>query len=78
MELSLNVPVAVNCLLAPIGIEEFAGAIAREMRVALVTVTDVVPVTEPEVALRVELPAATAVPNPSEDTAKIFGEVEVH
>jgi hypothetical protein len=58
--------------------EELRGAIASETRVALVTVTDVVPVMEPEVALRVELPPATATPKPVALTVSMLGEVEDH
>jgi hypothetical protein len=58
--------------------EELRGVIASETRVALVTVTDVVPVMEPEVALRVELPPATATPKPVALTVSMLGEVEDH
>lgn len=64
VELSLNVPVAVNCLLAPTGMLEFNGAMARETRVAGVTVTEDVPLIEPDMAVTVDVPAATATPNP--------------
>lgn len=53
---SLKVPVAVNCLLAPIGIVEFAGVTAMDTSVAEVTVSEAVPLTEPEVAVTVVVP----------------------
>ena len=64
VELSLNVPVAVNCLVAPAGILLFSGAMASETSVALVTVTDDVPEIAPDVAVTVVGPAATASPSP--------------
>jgi hypothetical protein len=48
--LSLNVPVAVNCCVVPLGIEELAGVTAMDTSVAGVTVSVVEPVTLPEVA----------------------------
>lgn len=41
--LSLNVATAVNCLIAPMGIVEFAGVTAIELIVAPVIVTEAVP-----------------------------------
>jgi len=64
--LSLKVPVAVNCLDAPTGMPEFAGVTARDTRVAAVTVTFALPVTEPEVALMLAVPTATPLANPEE------------
>src|SRR5579863_10550143 len=64
VELSLNVPVAVNCFVAPEGMLLFRGAMASETSVALVTVTDDVPDTAPAVAVTVLDPAATACPSP--------------
>src|SRR5579862_475626 len=64
VELSLNVPVAVNCFVAHAGILLFNGAMASETSVALVTVTDDVPDTAPAVAVTVLDPAATACPSP--------------
>ena len=64
VELSLKVPVAVNCLVASSGIEEFAGVIANETRVAVLTVTEVLAETVPEVTVMVELPGPAASPRP--------------
>ena len=65
-ELSLNVPVAVNCCLFPAATEGFAGVTAIDSNVAFVTVSVVDPTTLPLVALIVELPAFTAVARPPE------------
>lgn len=53
---SVNVPVAVNCCVVPSAIDGIAGAIANETSAASVTVTVVVPVTVPEVAVMVAVP----------------------
>jgi hypothetical protein len=45
---------------------EFAGVTARATRVAAVTVTFALPVTEPEVALMLAVPTATPLANPEE------------
>jgi hypothetical protein len=63
--LSLNVPVAVNCLLVPTAMVELAGVTASETRVAALAVRVAVPVTEPEVALMVVVPIPTAVVRPA-------------
>jgi len=42
---------ALNCFTAPAGMEELDGAIWRETRVALVTVTEAVAALLPEVAV---------------------------
>ena len=47
---SLNVPVAVNCCVVPLGIEGLAGVTAMDTSVAAVTVSVVEPVMLPEVA----------------------------
>src|SRR4029077_2758861 len=64
VELSLNVPVAVNCCVAPLLIDGFAGVTAMEVSVAGVTVSSVEPVMLPLVAEIVEVPTPTAVPKP--------------
>ncbi len=51
---------------------------ASETRVALVTVTEAVPVTVPELAVMEEVPAATAVATPLEFTVTTFWAVEDH
>src|SRR6202007_2571606 len=62
--LSLNVPVAVNCCVAPLVIEGFAGVTAIDTSVAGFTVSSVEPVMLPTVAETVELPAPTPVARP--------------
>ena len=47
---SLKVPVAVNCWVFPMVIEGFAGVTAMDASAAGVTVSVVLPETEPEVA----------------------------
>ena len=61
---SLNVPVAVNCCVAPSAIEGFAGVTAIDCSVAAVTVNRVEPVTLPSMAATVTVPFATEVANP--------------
>ena len=68
MLLSLKVPVAVNCLVVPTAMLEFAGVTAIETRVAALTLREAVPVTPPEAAVIVVLPIPTAVANPVEPT----------
>src|SRR6266478_3770962 len=63
--LSLNVPVAVNCLVAPIGMLELSGAIASETSVALAAVT-------------VEVPVFTAVASPVDAILSTFEADEDH
>jgi hypothetical protein len=76
--LSLKVPVAVNCLVAPMGMVELTGETESETRVAFVTVTAAVPLTPPEFAVRVTLPAATPDASPVEFTVSKFCAEEDH
>jgi hypothetical protein len=64
VELSENVPVAVNCSVALFAIEGFAGVTAIDTSVAAVTVSSVVPLTAPEVASMLLIPVPTPVANP--------------
>jgi len=61
---SENVPVAVNCWVAPTGMVERAGVKDSEDRVAAVTVRIVVPAIVPEVAVMVVVPATMVVTRP--------------
>jgi len=72
---SLNVPVAVNCFVVSGAIVEFAGATAMETRLAPVTVSEAVPLTEPEVAVIVAVPVLTPMANPLEFTVAEFDEL---
>jgi hypothetical protein len=64
VELSEKVPVAVNCSVLPFAIEGFAGVTAIDTRVAEVTVSRVDPLTLPDVAMIMLVPAAFAVAIP--------------
>jgi hypothetical protein len=64
VELSENVPVAVNCSVLPFAIEGFAGVTPIETSVGEVTDSKVDPLTLPEVAMIVLDPAAFAVAIP--------------
>jgi hypothetical protein len=61
---SLNVPVAVNCVVAAMAIDELLEVTAIDSRVG-VTVSGIVPLTVPEVAVIVVLPTATPVARPT-------------
>ena len=65
VELSLNVPVAVNCCVLPLAIEGFAGVTAIDCRAAPVTVSTVDPVMPFCVAEIVLVPVATPVARPA-------------
>jgi hypothetical protein len=62
---SLNVPVAVNACIVPSAIDGVAGVIAIETRAAVVTVSVVVPLTEPEVAVIAAVPCPTLLAKPA-------------
>ena len=64
VELSEKVPVAVNCSVALIAIEGFAGVTAIDTSVGAVTVSIVEPLIAPEAALIVLIPVPTAFANP--------------
>jgi len=63
----------VNCCVTPLAIVGFAGFTAIETRVAPVTVSTVEPTTDPEVALIVLVPAATAVASPPAPIVAVAG-----
>ena len=62
--LSLKVPVAVNCFVVSMAMVELAGVTSKETKVAAVTVSDAVPLIEPEVAVIVVVPVPTLVAKP--------------
>jgi hypothetical protein len=72
---SLNVPVAVNCFVVSGAIVEFVGVTAMETRLAPVTVTEAVPLTEPEVAVIVAVPGLPPMANPLELIVAEFDEL---
>jgi hypothetical protein len=61
---SVNVPVAVNCCVAPRAIVVAGGLIAIDTSAAAVTVRTVEPLIEPEVAVIVAVPCPTLVASP--------------
>ena len=56
---SLNVPVAVNCFVVPTAMLELMGVTAMDTNVAPDTVSDAVPLTDPDVAVMVAVPVPT-------------------
>lgn len=65
MVVSLKVPVAVNCFVVPMAMLGLAGVTAIETRLAPVTVSEVVPLTEPEAAVIVAVPGPVLVARPA-------------
>jgi hypothetical protein len=63
--LSLYVPVAVNCCVAPVAIDGLPGVTAIDCKVAAVTVSTVDPLTAPSVALIVLVPTPAPVAKPA-------------
>lgn len=63
---SLNVPVAANCLVVPTAMLELAGVTLIDTSVAAVTMSDAVPLTDPDVAVIVVVPALTPAASPLE------------
>src|SRR5580704_14229335 len=64
VEPSLNVPVAVNCCVAPLVIDGFAGVTAIDCSVAAVTVSKVEPLMDDDVAVMIEVPTPAPVASP--------------
>jgi hypothetical protein len=75
---SLKVPVAANCFVVPTAMLEFAGVTAIDTNVALLTLSEAVPVTEPEIALIVADPVPTDVARPEALTVAVPGTEDVH
>jgi len=76
--LSLKVPVAVNCFVVPTAMLEFAGVTAIDTNVALFTLSEAVPVIEPEIALIVADPVPTEVARPEALTVAVPETDDVH
>jgi len=76
--LSLKVPVAVNCFVVPIAIPELLGVTAMETRVAAVTVSEAVPLTDPEDAVMVTVPEPVLVARPAALMEATFRSDEDH
>jgi hypothetical protein len=64
VELSEKVPVAMNCFVALLAIDGFAGVTVIDTSVGAVTVSSVVPSTAPEAASTLLVPVANPVANP--------------
>jgi len=69
---SLYVPVAVNCCVVPKAIDGEAGVMAMDTNVAVVIVSVVDPVTDPELALIVVVPCDIPVANPTVPAALLI------
>ena len=74
---SLKVPIAVNCFVVPTAMLDPAGVTASETSVALVTVNDAVPLTDPQAAVMVAVPVPVLVAKPVESMLAAV-EDEVH
>ena len=75
---SVKVPVAVNCCVVPSGIVAVGGLIAIDTSAAAVTVSTVVPLTVPDVALTVAVPVPTLCPSPPLLIVAVVGVSDVH
>ena len=75
---SLNVPVAANCLVVPTAMLELAGVTAIDTSVAAVTVSEAVPLTDPDVAVIVVVPPVTPAASPLELMLATELVVELH
>ena len=64
LEPSVKAPVAVNCCVFPAATEGAGGVTAIETKAAAVTVSVVEPLTEPEVAMMVDVPVAFVFTSP--------------
>ena len=76
--LSLNDPVAVNCLVVPVAIVALAGVTTSDTRLAPVTVRDADPPTDPDATVMVAVPVPRLVANPFESTVATALEPEDH
>lgn len=73
---SLKVAVAVNCCVAPAATDGLMGVTVIEETTALVTVTRVPPLIEPETAETVALPVADVLTKPLLSTVAMVGSEE--
>ncbi len=78
VEASLNVPVAENCFVVPTAMLGVAGVTLRDTNVAAETVSDALPLTEPEVAVIVAVPPPTPLTRPVELTVATEVAEELH
>jgi hypothetical protein len=77
VELSVYVPVAVNCWVVPSVMLGLNGVIAIDTSVAAVTVNPVEPETAPKLAVIVAVPWAAELANPFEPDALLIDETVV-
>jgi hypothetical protein len=75
---SLYVPVAVNCCVSPFAMDGFASVTEIDCKVAGVTVSNAEPTTDPEVALMVLVPTATAVAEPLDVMVATLAVTDAH
>jgi hypothetical protein len=75
---SLKVPVAVNCCVAPLAIDGFAGVTAIDCNVAAVTVSKVEPLIDDDVAVIVEVPTPAPVARPAALIVAVVVVPELH
>jgi hypothetical protein len=78
VELSENVPVAVNCWVFPLATLGLAGVTAIDCNTAADTVKTVEPVTLPSVALMLDVPGATPVASPPAVIVATDGVADAH
>jgi hypothetical protein len=60
--------VAANCFVVPTAMLELAGVTLIDTSVAAVTISDAVPLTDPDAAVIVDVPALTPAASPFEST----------
>ncbi len=75
---SLKLPVAVICWVAPTGIEAFEGVIVMDTNVGCVTVNNVEPLTDPDVAAMVDDPTAAPLARPEPEIVAAVMFVDDH
>ena len=75
---SSKFPIALNCCAVPSAIEAVAGLTVIDVRCAATTVSNVLSLSEPTVAVIVVEPAARVVAMPDPSTAATVGEEEFH
>lgn len=75
---SSKFPTALNCCVVPSAIEAVAGLTEIEVRCAATTVSNVLSLSVPTVAVIVVEPAASVVAMPDPSTAATVGEEELH
>jgi hypothetical protein len=75
---SLKVPVTVNCSVFPLGTDELEGESESETKLGADTLRVAVPLTDPDLAVMVAIPACFATAIPGELMAAIAGWTLLH